>query len=426
MGLALVTSEIMLTVPEKFQLKFLREMKKNLFVAMAGLGAMFSAALPAAAQGVETVVTEEVITEANVDCKTNYSSSWRNNWFLQIGAGIQSPFVENYLPNGEEKHHITAVYNLGFGHWFSPYLALRFSGYYGSMHWDNHAFSRAKTANLNLDLMWDMLNSISGPNTNRVFGIVPFVGIGGTFNWDYDAVGSNIFNKHNQIRRNQWLLPVSAGIQFRFRLCRYVDFFVEGRASLYGDNFNNCSVEDPIDVNLQAIGGFTFNFGGRRHQAYNPCEYLGYIKGLNDQVNSLRGELAATAAALAAAEAQLPCPEAVTVVEESQPAPMLAAVRFKLNSAVVSPMEMVNVYNVAEYLKANPDVKLFIDGYADKDTGSSNYNLELSEKRCNAVKNLLVEEYDIAADRLECKSFGSETQPYNTNNWNRVVLFRVK
>lgn len=89
-------------------------------------------------------------------------------------------------------------------------------------------------------------------------------------------------------------------------------------------------------------------------------------------------------------------------------------------------MEMVNIYNVAEYMKANPDVKLYVDGYADKDTGSKGYNMTLSERRANNVVKVLTEEYGIDANRLEAKAFGCDEQPYNTNNWNRIVLFRVK
>lgn len=402
-------------------------MKTNLLLAMAGMGTLLFSANSAQAQ--EAVVVEETaITEVAVDCKDNYSTSWRDNWFLQLGAGIQSPFVEQKLPDGQDaKHHMTAVYNLGFGHWFSPYLALRFSGYYGSMHWDDVSFSKAKTASLHMDLMWDMLNSISGPNTERVFGIVPFVGVGGTFNWDYKGAGQSIMNSHGHIKSNQWLVPVSAGLQLRFRLCKYVDFFVEGRAVFYGDNFDNDAVDRPIDVNLQAIGGLTFNFGGKKFNRYNPCEYLSYINGLNNQVNTLRGEVAATSAALAAAEAQLPCPEVVAAeVVECPEAPMLAAVRFKIGSAVISPMEMVNVYNVAEYLKANPDVNIDIEGYADKDTGSNGYNMKLSERRAAAVAKVLTEEYGINPNRLTQKAYGCDKQPYGTNNWNRIVLFSVK
>ena len=41
-------------------------------------------------------------------------------------------------------------------------------------------------------------------------------------------------------------------------------------------------------------------------------------------------------------------------------------------------MEMVNVYNIAQWMKANPDANVVIKGYADKDTGTAAYNLKLS------------------------------------------------
>ena len=66
---------------------------------------------------------------------------------------------------------------------------------------------------------------------------------------------------------------------------------------------------------------------------------------------------------------------------------MMSTVRFTINSAKISNEEMVNVYNTAEYLKANPDVKVLIKGYADKDTGTA------------------------------------AQQPYDVNNWNRIVIF---
>ena len=61
-------------------------------------------------------------------------------------------------------------------------------------------------------------------------------------------------------------------------------------------------------MNLNVLGGFNINFGGREFKSFNPCDYLGYINQLNGQVNDLRGALATCGAALAAAEAQLPAP----------------------------------------------------------------------------------------------------------------------
>ena len=178
---------------------------------------------------------------------------------------------------------------------------------------------------------------------------------------------------------------------------------------------------------MTVTGGFTVTFGGRDYQSYNPCDYLGYINNLNNQVNDLRGALATTSAALAAAEAQLPCPEveeAVAVVET--PTPLMATVRFTLNSARISNQEMVNVYNIAQWMKANPDQNVAIVGYADKDTGTSEYNMGLSKRRAQAVYNVLTNEYGINPDRLAIQAEGSSQQPYEVNNWNRIVIFNAQ
>lgn len=400
-------------------------MKTNFYLTATACVGMFFAANSAQAQEQVVVVEQETIAiEQPVECKTHYSSSWRDNWFIQLGAGAQVPFVDITSENGEKHHKASAVYNVGFGHWFSPYLGFRISGLYGKMRYNFVGHDKAQMASANADLMWDMTTSCCGVNPDRVFSFIPFVGVGGTFTWDFKGVKSNIYNGDLTHRKNnQWTLPVSVGFQLRFRLCKYVDFFAEARAQFYADNFNNYVQGDPIEANITAIGGLSFNIGGRKFTGYNPCEYLGYVNQLNNQVNDLRAEVASTAAALAAANAQLPCPEvketnAVATVQT----PMLASVRFKINSAKISDEEMVNVYNVAEWMKANPDVTVTVDGYADEDTGTAAYSQELSARRAQAVKDALVG-YGVSADRLNTKAYGSATQPYNENNWNRIVIF---
>lgn len=400
-----------------------RVMKKQLFFASAALSCGLMAAFNASAQEAVIVEEESISVSDFADCKTNYAVNGNDNWFIQLGAGIDVPMFENELSIGDPKRHITATYNGAFGRWFSPYMAFRVSAYGGAWHWDNVSYSKAKFANVNFDFLWDMCNSLGGVNPDRPVSVIPFVGVGGTYVWGIQSDGTNV-HREGKSRNRQWALPVSAGLQFRFRLCRYCDFFLEGRASFYGDNVNGAAVDEPIDINIQAIGGFSFNLGGVNFQAYNACRDQAYIASLNGQINNLRGELATTAAALAAAQSQLPCPE-VTQPDcpEVTTAPLMSTVRFTINSATISDQEMVNVYNTAEYLKENPDVKVLIKGYADKDTGSTEYNQKLSERRAQAVYDILTKTYGIKADRLSIDAEGSSTQPYSTNDWNRIVIF---
>lgn len=400
-------------------------MKKNVLFTTAACCALLVPAFAANAQE-ETVVVEETAIVTDVPCKTHYYVNKHDNWFIQFGAGTAVPFVEGRNAEGKRESHFTLNYNVGFGKWFSPYLGWRLAFNGGPLHFeDNGQMSKFNYVGANFDLMWDMFNSLGGVNSRRVFSIVPFVGLGGTYTWDYVPTG-NVIDRDGSKRTNSWTLPVSGGIQLRFRLSKYVDFFAEGRAALYGDNFNNIAWGRPIDINVTVNGGFTVTFGGRDYDSYNPCDYLGYISNLNNQVNDLRGALATTSAALAAAEAQLPCPEVVAVEEVVEaPAPLMATVRFSLNSSKITDTEMVNVFNIAQWMKTYPDQNVAIVGYADKDTGTAAYNMGLSKRRAQAVYDALVNKYGINPDRLAIQAEGSDVQPYDVNNWNRIVIFNV-
>lgn len=431
-------------------------MKKNIYKVLGLSAVAMGIGLPAMAQYSysETAVS---VTEFTCDNTTRYFSDWRDNWFIQLGAGVTQPFVERGI-NGAScggpvvnKNKMTAVYNFGFGHWFSPYLAFRFNAMGGALHWDcptikgiNNGWTRGKHANLNLDLMWDMLNSICGPDANRIFSIVPYVGVGGDCLWDIrnstggKAAATNILRPNsNEYRKMSWTLPVSAGIQFKLRLCDYVDFFAELRSNFYGDNWNLVANGDPIEANVSCYGGLSFNLGKRNFGSYNQCADLSQIASLNNEVNALKAELLNSAGIIAELQSQLPCPE-VEIVQPQAPqtitqtivvnenSPLLATVRFTIGSDQITPEEMVNVYNMAEWMKANPDNKVVINGYADKDTGTPEFNLALSKRRAEKVYDVMTNYYGIAPSRLTVKYEGSNVQPYDVNNWNRIVVFTME
>ncbi|WP_300917004.1 OmpA family protein [uncultured Muribaculum sp.] len=395
-------------------------MKKNILFGFAVCGAMLMSANVAQAQ--EAVVIEEATFTEVAECADHYYSQKNDNWFIQIGAGIETPIVEHYNP-GHGKHHITAAYGVGFGKWFTPYLAWRVSAQAAAYHFEAcKAYQKAKFVNGNIDLMWDMFNSLGGVNADRAFSIVPFVGVGASYSWDFNHAYTPI--NGGDYKTRVWQIPVSVGLQLRFRLSQYVDLFAEGRYSFYGDTFDGIAYgTNSIDMNMTAMAGLTFNLGGKNFKSFNPCEYLGYINQLNGQINDLRGELANCGARLAAAEAQLPCPEVVAVECPEAGAPLMSTVRFTINSAKITSLEAVNVFNIAQWMKANPEAKVVIKGYADKDTGTAAYNMKLSERRAQNVYNMLTKEYGISADRLTIKAEGSDSQIYDTNNWNRIVIF---
>ncbi len=80
---------------------------------------------------------------------------------------------------------------------------------------------------------------------------------------------------------------------------------------------------------------------------------------------------------------------------------------------------------VADVLKQNPDVRIHIDGHTDSQ-GTESYNLALSKRRAEAVRNYLIDQ-GIEEDRLQTRAFG-ETEPIapNTSEENMAKNRRVE
>jgi OmpA-OmpF porin, OOP family len=69
---------------------------------------------------------------------------------------------------------------------------------------------------------------------------------------------------------------------------------------------------------------------------------------------------------------------------------------------------------IGNYLKDHPQVKVLIEGHTDN-LGGIPYNLKLSERRAEEVKNYLVREFLLNTSRLEVKAYGS-SKPVAENN----------
>ena len=82
--------------------------------------------------------------------------------------------------------------------------------------------------------------------------------------------------------------------------------------------------------------------------------------------------------------------------------------------------------NIAEQIKANPDTKFKVTGYADKQTGSAAYNEKLSKKRAEVVYNALVDKYGVNKDQLVIESKGGvDTMFENNPRLSRVSIISV-
>ncbi len=80
-------------------------------------------------------------------------------------------------------------------------------------------------------------------------------------------------------------------------------------------------------------------------------------------------------------------------------------VEFDFDKAVVKEKYYKDIQGVAEVMKKNPDLKIVVEGHTDN-VGGKQYNLNLSKKRAEAVKEVMVKKFNIGADRVKAEGFG--------------------
>jgi OOP family OmpA-OmpF porin len=93
---------------------------------------------------------------------------------------------------------------------------------------------------------------------------------------------------------------------------------------------------------------------------------------------------------------------------------MTLSINFDIGKALIRPEYYDEVARVGEFMKKYPTTTAVIEGHTDK-VGSSNLNLETSQRRAESVVNYLVEKCGIDSSRLSAKGYGS-TRPVVNNS----------
>ncbi|PKN29119.1 MAG: hypothetical protein CVU64_09915 [Deltaproteobacteria bacterium HGW-Deltaproteobacteria-21] len=88
-------------------------------------------------------------------------------------------------------------------------------------------------------------------------------------------------------------------------------------------------------------------------------------------------------------------------------------VTFDTNSTVVRPGLQSEITRVATVMNQYPDTLVRVEGHTDS-TGSEDYNMDLSNRRAAAVKNLLTSR-GVADSRIDVVGYG-ESMPVATND----------
>jgi len=99
---------------------------------------------------------------------------------------------------------------------------------------------------------------------------------------------------------------------------------------------------------------------------------------------------------------------------------------FDFASATLRPESAPVLLEIAQALRANPSWKLTIEGHTDN-VGGAAYNLDLSRRRAQSVKDALVTRYHINAQRLSTIGYGfSRPKASNDTPQGRALNRRVE
>lgn len=345
--------------------------------------------------------------------KTNFKKNKAgDNWFISIAGGASMLFGdENGNANFGDRLNFAPQFS--FGKWFNPYLGFRTQLNGGIIHGfegrNAEVMQHNKYVAAHIDFLWDVTNFWAPYNEKKVFRLIPWVGLG----------YAQRFKTTESVERSRTESPtLNAGILTAFRLSNRVDLNVELQGSLLNEQFNRVSMHHLCDGLVQLSAGLTFKLGKTNFEVLEPMDY-DLLNDLNGQINRLRAENDELS------KRPVSCPECKETVEEIVNNVVDNVVFFRLNSSKIDKNQQINIYNTAEFIKAN-NTPIKVIGFADKKTGKADYNMQLSEKRAKAVAKELIDKYGISSSQITVEWKGCEEQPYSENSWNRVVIMRAE
>ena len=365
-------------------------------------------------------------------------------WYLQFQDGVTcttgkiSDFIDLLSPE----------FTLGGGYQFSPVFGLRGNIAYGEgktfisdAAYTGSAYS-SQIWRAEADAMLNLSNLLFGYSHDREFNLYPFVGL------QANVGTQNELSTTKWKREYAWdpvgFFPaIKAGVQGELRINDMFSAIAEANGQILSDKFNSVKEGSP-DGQFNLLVGLKVKLG----KSYAPS--AGYIAA---QAAAKEAAVAAEKAAAekAAAEAAAAKEAAEKAAREKAEAERIAAEKaaaqaeadavaairkknivehscnifFALNSSSVSKNEMAKVEQLAEWIKENPDYQVRLCGYADRSTGTPNYNLGLSQRRVKTVEKKLIG-LGVPAEQIIADYKGDTVQPFELPEQDRVVMCKVQ
>jgi OOP family OmpA-OmpF porin len=309
---------------------------------------------------------------------------------IRPGAYSISPFVGTYAFEGNQNLENKPVYGVRVGYDFTKRL--------GAELLFDHVPTKytGATTKINTDVFNYRLEGLYHFMPESKF--VPFlsIGVGGqTINYE-----SGVENKSRFVADYGYGLKYFVTDWFAFRLdIRHVLAF--------GSVYNN----------LECAVGMSFLFGGAK-----PAP-AAVVREPEPETKTMVKEPEAAPAIVVKETAPPPppakepepppmeeakkAPEAATEVEQKilEKGRATLNVEFDTGKAIVKPKYNKEIQKIADVMKKYPDLNIIIEGHTDN-VGGKKYNINLSQRRSEAIKKVMVKKFKIKSSRITAKGFG--------------------
>ncbi len=236
---------------------------------------------------------------------------------------------------------------------------------------------------------------------------------------DYLAIGYDRKTdpEKEEKRKSEIVLPFGIGV--KYRISKSFDVGIEIMMhSMSNDNLDvNLSGADN-DAYMYTSLNISYKIGkkNKRHPVWTYKDFNIAYKQQRDadplaaRLDSLKEQLDVLAANDSVTSDTTYIYTESIVYEEG----VSASVFFDFDKSTLSRRENKELAKVAQAMEKSPELRIRIVGYCDA-RGSVEYNLKLSMRRCNAVLDVLVNDYGISKDRFQIDPKGESDLLSDTN-----------
>lgn len=349
-----------------------------------------------------------------------YEYVFKPHFYIQAQGGAQYTLGETSFSD-----LVSPNVQLGIGYQFSKVIGMRlaanawqskggtdlFIGSNNNWKWNYVAPG--------IDFTFNLTHIIGGYNPERIVDVNLFLGGAANIAWKNDEAATTaavLLTKRLEPMEYLWdgtkvRFAGRAGLNVDFRLSDAISLGIEGNANCLSDHFNSKRAEN-VDWYFNVLAGLKINLGPThtKKKIVPPEPEIKYVDRIVEKVVEK------------IVEKPVPVqPEKKSILDLYH-----RDIFFKINSTVIRNDEMKKVKEVAEYMKANPNTKVTLVGYADKGTGTPAINAKIAAGRAAIVTSTLIKKYGIDPSRITEDSKGDTYQPYPENDLNRVTICVVE